>query len=348
MRAWMFGRHADPSRDEESRQAWLAAYREHNRAVREFFATRPGQFLEFDPTREPGWDRLCAFLGAPIPTQPWPHANPDRRRLPWRGLWRRLRRALGLEMRLPVGRHAPRRGFEVTSRADLIAYVHVMKTGGQTMCDILRQSFPGRHCDLQARGAATADDLRFARRFYPRLRSIAGHGVVPLGDLASACDSIRYFVFLRDPVERCVSHYQYRRNKDETSDFEPWLAKHANYQTRFLCRTSDSGETWPVADAARAIDAIERHVGFVGLQERFDESLVLLARWIGDPDFDVAYRARNVASTSAVRRQILGDPRTVEMIRAQHVEDEKLYPPRARRRVPAAGRAVRRERSPPT
>ena len=209
---------------------------------------------------------------------------------------------------------------------DLIAYAHVMKTGGQTMCDILRQSYPGRHCDLQASGVATSDDLRFARHFYPRLRSIAGHGVVPLGDLASACDSIRYFMFLRDPVERCVSHYQYRRNKDETSEFEPWLEKYANYQARFLCRTRDLGQAWPAeADADRAIEAIERHVGFVGLQERFDESLVLLARWVGEPAFDVAYRSRNVASSNAIRSQILGDPGTLEMIRAHHVEDDKVY-----------------------
>jgi hypothetical protein len=194
------------------------------------------------------------------------------------------------------------------------------------MCDILRQSFPGQHCDLQAEGAVTSDGLRFARRFYPRLRSIAGHGVVPLGDLASGCDSIRYFVFLRDPVERCVSHYQYRRNKDETSEFEPWLARYADFQSRFLLRKSMAGEDWPaVADATRAIDVLERHVGFVGLQERFDESLVLLADWVGDPEFDIAYRARNIASSSTIRRQLLGDPRTVEMIRAHHVEDEKLY-----------------------
>jgi len=214
----------------------------------------------------------------------------------------------------------------MTDQSDLIAYIHVMKTGGQTMCDILRQSFPGRHCDVQVKGVAGADDLRFARRFYPHLRSIAGHGVVPLSNLAEEAASIRYFVFLRDPVERCVSHYQYRRNKDETSDFEPWLERFANYQTRFLSRThttTDAGSIRPNAD--RAIEAIERHVGFVGLQERFDESLVMLRRWVDDSEFDIEYRARNVASKSTIRKQLLGDPRIVALIEAHHEEDAKLY-----------------------
>jgi hypothetical protein len=214
----------------------------------------------------------------------------------------------------------------MTNRADLVACIHVMKTGGQTMCDILRQSFPGRHCDLQVKGVATADDLRFARRLYPQLRSIAGHSVVPLSNLAEACDSIRYFTFLRDPVARCISHYQYRRNKDETSGFEPWLAKFANYQTRFLCRTHTAQDPWAVEpDADRAIEVVERHVGFVGLQERFDESLVMLNRWIADPEFDPGYRSRNVAARSAIREQLLGDPRTVALIKAHHEQDEKLY-----------------------
>lgn len=214
----------------------------------------------------------------------------------------------------------------MSDRVDLIANIHVMKTGGQTMCDILRQSFPGRHCDLQVKGVATADDLRFARRFYPRLRSIAGHNVVPLSNLAEACDSIRYFAFLRDPVERCISHYQYRRNKDETSDFEPWLARFANYQVRFLSRTHTATDPWAIEPSAeRAIEAVERNVGFVGLQERFDESLVMLKRWVADPDFDIEYRARNVAKKSSIRQQLLGDPRIVELIRAHHAEDAKLY-----------------------
>jgi hypothetical protein len=104
MREWMFGAHANPSRGPESRQAWLDAYRAHNAAVREFFASRGHQYFEFDPTREGKWDRLCAFLGAPVPDRPWPHANPTQPDQPWRPMWRRLRRSLGIELRDPSER----------------------------------------------------------------------------------------------------------------------------------------------------------------------------------------------------------------------------------------------------
>ena len=211
-------------------------------------------------------------------------------------------------------------------REDLLAHVHVMKTGGQTTCDILRQSFPGRHCDIQAKWVVTREDIEVARRFYPRLRSIGGHGVVPTDELAGEFPGIRFFVFLRDPVKRCISHYQYRRNKDETSDFGPWLARYANYQTRFLCRTSGVPDPWTGApDGDRAIELLGRNVGFVGLQERFDESLVLLRRWVDDPDFDIAYRSRNVASVADTSQRLLDDPRAVEQIEAAHQEDGKLY-----------------------
>jgi hypothetical protein len=102
MRVWMFGQHADPSRDAASRQAWLEAYRSHNAAVRAHFAAAPpGQFLELDLVRRPRWDELCAFLGRPRPDVPLPHANPTRPDLPWRRAWRAVRRGIGLERSLP-------------------------------------------------------------------------------------------------------------------------------------------------------------------------------------------------------------------------------------------------------
>jgi hypothetical protein len=97
MRVWMFGPHANPGADEASRKAWLDAYRAHNAAVREFFALRPQQFMEFDPTRMREWGPLCAFLGRPVPAAAWPHANVTTADKPWRAAWRAVRRAMRIE-----------------------------------------------------------------------------------------------------------------------------------------------------------------------------------------------------------------------------------------------------------
>jgi len=102
MRVWMFGPHANPANGAASREAWLEAYRAHNAAVRAHFAHRAsGQFLELDLVRNPRWDELCAFLDAPVPQSPFPHANPTRPDSAWRPAWRALRRALGLEADMP-------------------------------------------------------------------------------------------------------------------------------------------------------------------------------------------------------------------------------------------------------
>lgn len=101
MRVWMFGKHANPGAGPESRQAWLDAYRAHNAAVREHFSHRPSQYLEFDPTKMREWGPLCELLDQPVPSQPWPHANPTRPDQPWRAMWRRLKRGVGIEMRDP-------------------------------------------------------------------------------------------------------------------------------------------------------------------------------------------------------------------------------------------------------
>ncbi|MCC5973281.1 MAG: hypothetical protein JJT81_04435 [Rubellimicrobium sp.] len=74
MREWMFGPHADPSASPEARAAWLQAYRRHNAEVQAHFAGRP-DFLVLDLAAGDGWDKLCPFLGLPVPARPFPHEN---------------------------------------------------------------------------------------------------------------------------------------------------------------------------------------------------------------------------------------------------------------------------------
>jgi len=192
-----------------------------------------------------------------------------------------------------------------------------MKTAGQTICRILRQSFPGNHCDLVVPRPATARDVRWAMRFYPGLKSIAGHCVLPGSDLEEGGFAPRYFTFLRDPLDRCVSHYQFSVQRNGSRQrFDRWLTFHTNYQTWFLSDTQQ---------ASRAVEILDQHIGFVGLVERFHESLVLLRQWARPSQLDVRYRSRNIATDNSIKRKLLSDPDTVARIKEFHAEDYALY-----------------------
>ena len=104
----------------------------------------------------------------------------------------------------------------------------------------------------------------------------------------STCPATRYITFLRDPVERTLSHY-YRarsvRKRDpipEDMSFEDVLAGgdylYDNLQTRMLSADPEPfGEvTQEMLEQAKE-NLSERFISF-GLADRFDESLVLLKR----------------------------------------------------------------------
>lgn len=199
----------------------------------------------------------------------------------------------------------------------MLAHVHIMKTAGQTVRRILRQSFVGTHCDLLARRKAKASDLAWARRFYPELKSIAGHGVVPHSDLHEEEPSLRYFTFMRDPVQRCVSHYQFSSpKKRHFPAFEEWIRDYSNFQTRVLCGKED---------AKLAIEILEERVEFVGLMERFNESLVLLQAWCGLESLNLHYTSINVATDNTIKKRLLGDSKVMSLIQEFHQQDQEVF-----------------------
>lgn len=60
--------------DELSKQKFTEYYRNYNNEVREYFKGRDN-FLEMDIPAGDGWEKLCTFLGEPIPDVPFPHSN---------------------------------------------------------------------------------------------------------------------------------------------------------------------------------------------------------------------------------------------------------------------------------
>lgn len=50
-------------------------YMKHIEEVRAYFRKFPDSFLEVDLVADPRWGPICQFLGEPVPSRPFPHAN---------------------------------------------------------------------------------------------------------------------------------------------------------------------------------------------------------------------------------------------------------------------------------
>lgn len=212
----------------------------------------------------------------------------------------------------------------MTEMRPLLVFVHINKTAGTTVRYILRSSYGARHCDVEPWHGAWTDppfstpDLRRVRRIYPHLASIAGHRVAGYAELEEPGTDLRYLTFLREPIAMCASRFQYQldyRKKDRI--FEDWIQKDwvRNAQTQRIGGTSDASD---------AIAMIEKKEMFVGLTERFDESMVLL-KALRAPDLDIRYAPVNVAKSSSVAKELLSDSATRQMIVDANRADIELY-----------------------
>jgi len=129
-------------------------------------------------------------------------------------------------------------------------------------------------------------------------------------------------------LKLCASRFQYhvdhRRKKHLV--FEDWIQQNwlRNAQTQRIAGTQS------VDDAIRVIG--EREM-FVGLTERFDESMVLL-KALRAPDLNIAYSSVNVAKRGSIAasllegsrtRQALVDANQADLALYEHVSNE-LYP----------------------
>jgi hypothetical protein len=221
----------------------------------------------------------------------------------------------------------------------MYAFVHIEKTGGSTLNTILRRAFGTRHCDIRlplARRRFDRDDKRVfieaadvhrVRRLYRNLSGIAGHNVKAYADLSRQFPEIRFATILRDPTARFLSHFINRAPGHDRQAFDNWLARgwSQNWQTKMI-----AGEP----NGEKAIELIAIRFGFVGLTERFDESLLLLAEWLDEPNLQASYRSANRTSDKRRPRDLsrqqsdisyLDSAEVRELIREANAEDQKVY-----------------------
>lgn len=187
----------------------------------------------------------------------------------------------------------------------IYAFVHLKKTAGESVRWILRRSFGTRHFDtslLRTEEFLSAAQLRRVRAFFPRLESIGGHQVSPLSDLQPAFPEIRFYTFLRDPVQRVLSFFHFKAVKrildhgwrPTRSDLNGFLDEVISAEVNGLCRRLSRD-----GSGAGALEILDRDVQFVGIVENFHESMHLFRQWVGRPDMEIEHRPRNVTAMMA-------------------------------------------------
>lgn len=222
----------------------------------------------------------------------------------------------------------------------MLAFVHIAKTGGITVASMLRSAHGARHCEATSmRPRPQGDphgvrfmipkygpeDVAFLRTVMPGMRSLSGHHVALWSGVEEVFPDVQYFLFLRDPLKRGASHYQFHVNHDDYTarfgfrhfDWDRWVQwdTHHNHQLKMIS---------PNVDTHEAIGLLEDPRVFVGLMEHFDESLVML-RGLCRPDLNIAYRRRNTAEDNTLARSLLDDARSREQIREMYADEFPLY-----------------------
>ncbi|MCB0401992.1 MAG: hypothetical protein KDD41_07900 [Flavobacteriales bacterium] len=71
IRDYMYGNGAPKDNEVRFKEVYL----KHQEEVKAYFADRPDDFLIINFTAGEGWEKLCPFLGVPVPEEPLPHAN---------------------------------------------------------------------------------------------------------------------------------------------------------------------------------------------------------------------------------------------------------------------------------
>ncbi|MCH8148855.1 MAG: sulfotransferase family 2 domain-containing protein [Planctomycetes bacterium] len=181
----------------------------------------------------------------------------------------------------------------------IIVFSHIPKTAGMTVQLLLRRHFGLRHLDLPKGFIYTEALLKRDLRLNPLVRSLAGHSLRPFVDFGALQDRLVWYTFLRDPVQRFISHYQHAVEKEGVqTPFDVWLRAPANsnWHVRMLAGRED---------LERAKEVLSQTVTCVGLMERFNESLLLIRHSLGIPELKLSYGVpRNTARRSDLRQRI--------------------------------------------
>jgi hypothetical protein len=226
--------------------------------------------------------------------------------------------------------------------AETLVFVHIPKTAGSTLNAVIDANYNASAiAQVESPVRKGVEDLIALPADRQRgIRVVRGHGT--MGMHASWGGACAYITLLRDPVDRVVSQFHFikeskthplgKQIREEGVTLDCYVSEGLNPQlengqVRALSAEGNGvgrdvpfGECTP-AMLARAIAAVDKQFILVGLQERFEESLALMASVLG-------WTIPHVEACKVTRQRPRVDAlpeKTRELIMAQNLLDGELY-----------------------
>lgn len=209
-------------------------------------------------------------------------------------------------------------------------FLHVPKTAGSSIRTLLKQNYDASAMIAFSGDPKALDWYRHAPVAFREQHALV-HGHLPYG-LHEGVERYTYFTFLRDAVYRHFSDYHFLKRYEphplhqaiasgeiglaEWADIFYRMPMYRNIITGYI--SGDGEHRQPDrASLERARFNLLRDFTFTGLTERFDESVLILARRLGWRS--VFYLTRNVSRDRTVPSELR------ERARAHLSLDDELY-----------------------
>ncbi len=204
----------------------------------------------------------------------------------------------------------------------MLAFTHIPKTGGTTVTDILINEYGTKLISIIPRNGQTYgySDLKEDLQIYKDPLCIAGHYLKPFVDFKEYDERMEWFTFLRDPIKTFISLYIHQftgKSAKYKVEFSDWMTKF-NRKNRIV--NWIAGEN----NLEKAKEIIERKFKFIGITEKFDESLVLLKEKFNLRSID--YSSKMETRDLYLKNQLLNNlARFEDQIMLNNDLDTELY-----------------------
>lgn len=243
---------------------------------------------------------------------------------------------------------------------ELVVFAHMPKAGGTSLVRSFQKNLPSSRFFLVRHNRAAKDMQRFRelpREKCTRISLLHGHAVSSL--IPELDQPFWAFTILRDPAERVRSFYYYVQSASShplharyrNASFEEFvrgekMGEAGNHQMRVLARAVPEVKEYrdskgrffytpgedPAAIVERYADPISGVFSFIGLLERYDESVLLLSHELGLPPIhytkrNVTYHGRRHEPLTESQRAMLEDILAPEILfyrRAANRLDERI------------------------